>query len=308
MEYAAEQDADMVHALWIDQSEVQLLLSLLKEDPQRPVFGTIFNPRHFRTPVNPLKRAYRTVNRRSLRRLLSTGRLTTLFVHSSAFKSQVVSYGVDPSRIRVIPDPVDVPDERPAKETAREELDLPEQDLVLLFFGGFRHDKGVDILLSAIRTMDCQGFSVVFAGSPGDTTERDIQEVQSAVPDGRVILRAEFIPHEIVNQYFAAADAVVLPYRSEYSGTSGILQRAAAMNRPVIATAAGDVGPTVEDNGLGIVIEPDSVSSLQRGIQQYRNNREEIDTMVDRKATRYAEANSYEAMVDQIYEAYRDAT
>jgi glycosyltransferase involved in cell wall biosynthesis len=308
MEYAVEQDADMVHALWIDQSEVHLLLSLLKEDLQLPVFGTIFNPRHFRTPANLLKRAYRMVNRQSLRRLLSTNRLTTLFVHSSTFKSQLVSYGVKPSRVRVIPDPVDIPDERPAKGKAREELNLPEQDLVLLFFGRFRHDKGTDILLEAIRTMDCQSLSVVFAGSPGDTTERDIQEVQSAVPNGRVILRAEFIPNDIVDHYFAAADAVVLPYRSEYSGTSGILQRAAAMNRPVIATAAGDVGPTVEHNGLGIVVEPDSVSSLQAGIQQYRNNREEIETMVDRQAVQYAEANSYEAMVDQIYEAYRDAT
>jgi len=220
----------------------------------------------------------------------------------------LVSYGGEPGRIRVIPDPVEIPDERPAKRKARKRLDIPEQDLVLLFFGGFRHDKGIDLLLEAIRTIDCLGLSVVFAGSPGDTTERDIREVQRAVPDGRVILRAEFIPHEMVNQYFTAADAVVLPYRSEYSGTSGILQRAAAMSRPVIATAAGDVGPTVEHNGLGIVVEPDSVPSLQRGIQQYRNNREEIETMVDSQAVRYAEANSYEAMVDQIYETYRDAT
>lgn len=306
MECADEQEADIVHALWIDQSETQILLNLLKKDPDLSVFGTIFNPRHFRRSVNPLKRAYRIMNRRSLQKLLSTGRLTTLFIHSSSFKSRLVAHGVEPTHVRVIPDPVDIPDERPTKQKARRQLGLPEQNVVLLFFGGFRHDKGTDLLLEAIRTIDCQGISVVFAGSPEDTTEQDIREVQSAVPDGRVILRAGFIPHEEVDQYFSAADAVILPYRSEYSGTSGILQRAAAMNRPVIATAAGDVGSTVEHNGLGTVVEPDSVLSIQRGIQQYRNNREEIKKMVDRNALRYAEANSYEAMVDQIYETYQD--
>lgn len=306
MEYAAEQDADVVHALFIDQIEVQLLFSLLKKDPQRLVFGTIFNPRHFRTPANPLKSAYRTVNRRSLRRLLSTGRLATLFIHSSAFKSRLVSYGVESSRVRIIPDPVEIPDERPVKREAREHLDIPKQGKVLLFFGGFRHEKGTDILLEAIRSIDCQNLSVVFAGSPSDTTEQDIREVQRDVPDDRVILRAEFIPHKMVNRYFAAADAIVLPYRSEYSGTSGILQRAAAMNRPVIATAVGDVGSAVENNGLGIVIEPDSVSAIQNGISQFCRRQNNIEQRVDQHATSYAESNSYNMMVNQIYDTYCD--
>ncbi|MFY4816263.1 glycosyltransferase, partial [Haloarcula sp. AONF1] len=139
MECAEKHDVDVVHALWIDQSGVQFLLSLTKNDPQRAVFGTIFNPRHFNKNTSLLKRAFRMINRWSLNRLLSSDKLSTLFIHSPKFKSQLVSYGVEPSRICVIPDPVEVPDERPSKKECRKQLDIPEKDLVLLFFGGFRH-------------------------------------------------------------------------------------------------------------------------------------------------------------------------
>jgi glycosyltransferase involved in cell wall biosynthesis len=64
------------------------------------------------------------------------------------------------------------------------------------------------------------------------------------------------VPFEAVQDYFAACDVVVLPYRE--GSTSGVLKIAMAFGRPVIATDVGDFPETLID-WPGILISHDAI-------------------------------------------------
>lgn len=302
--------ADIVHHLYLDRSELPLYLQILgKQGPPWKMFATLFWPYFVHSPqekVNPLKRIYHGINRWALGQLLKRGKLSGLFVHTDRIKEALVrAYGNDScqQRIFVIPDPV-APMEKISKEDAREHLSLPQDKLMILFFGGLRWDKGLDILLEALTLLEGD-WIVVIAGKPEQFGKNEIANCQERLKDpSQLILRLGFIPDEDVPKYFAAADAVVLPYRRAFKGTSGVLQHAAAAGKPVIATDVGEVGPTVREHGLGIVVEPESPSALARGIREFLTRKDKLTVEIRPRALQYAKANDWRIMARKVREAY----
>ncbi len=307
---ATKQQVDIVHHLYLERSEFPLYLQMLRARRRSwKVFGTLFWPYFIHKPqekVGGLKRLYHGVNRWALGKLLRQGKLDGLFVHTDRIKKELVGlYGDDSlqQRMTVIPDPVESPEEVPQEE-ARARLGLPQDKPAILFFGGLRWDKGVDILLKALSILDGDWYAVI-AGEPARFGEAEVEQCRQKLQEpSRLIARLEHIPDNDVTDYFAAADAVVLSYRRVFKGTSGVLQHAAAVGKPVIAADVGEVGPTVREYGLGIVVEPESPNALAEGIREFLARREELTEEVRPRALRYAEANDWRIMARKVREAY----
>lgn len=127
--------------------------------------------------------------------------------------------------------------------TARNELGIPENIRVYLYFGVVRPYKGVPDLVDIFDGKDSS--ILLIAGNPKDEQlETRIREQASGRPDIR--LEFGYIPEEKVAMYFAAADAVVLPYRHIFNSGSVLL--AMSLERLVVAPALGSI-PTVLPDG-----------------------------------------------------------
>jgi glycosyltransferase involved in cell wall biosynthesis len=241
--------------------------------------------------------------------MLEKRSLSTLFVHTDAIKERLIRrFGWQEqyaSRIGVVPDPLELSYGHYSQEAARERLQLPQNVPILLFFGELRRNKGPDILLDAVKNLE-QDFRLVIAGLPDDTARLDIASCKEQLdkPD-KIIARLNYIPEGEVDCYFLSADVVVLPYRKDVKGTSGILQHACAAGKPVIASDVGEIGRMVKEHSLGIIVEPESPQALRDGIQSFLADREAITALTAPKCLQYASENTWNKMASLVESAYQ---
>jgi glycosyltransferase involved in cell wall biosynthesis len=224
-----------------------------------------------------------------------------MFIHTPQIKEAICqqSHFLSDDDLHVVPDPVELPETRLSKETARDRLDINADGPVFLFFGKLRDDKGPQLLLEAISSTD-RDATFVIAGPEGKVGQEEI-EATADISRPTIDARIEFISNSEIQSYFFASDAVVLPYRQNYRGTSGILQRAAATGRPVIVTDVGEIGYLTNQNDLGYVVEPEA-GALARQFETF-----DIQTVTERfqsAAHEYANRQSVERFVREVRNVY----
>lgn len=309
---ATKQQASIVHHLYLDRSELPLLFSTLGKYQPWKLFTTLFWSYFIyqsTEKVTLLKRLYHNANRQALGHLLKQGKLNNLFVHTTGIKEMLVSsYGncTFNQRIIVVPDPIESM-EKVSQKMARDQLGLPQKKPLLLFFGMLRWDKGPDIFLDSLLLLHGDWYAVM-AGEPAKIGEAEIKQYHEKLREPmRLFTRLEHIPERDVAKYFAAADAVMLPYRKIFKGTSGILQHGTAAGKPIISSDVGEIGSIVKENGLGIVVKPESPASLAKGIQDFLIRREEITKEVRSRGFQYAKANDWRIMAKRVRESYLSA-
>lgn len=129
----------------------------------------------------------------------------------------------------------------------------------LLFFGIVRPYKGLDVLLRALAEgPDDVALTVAgeFWGGLDDTREL----IRSLDLTSRVELRPGYVPAADVPGLFAAADALVLPYRAATASQN--VWMAYEHGLPVIATDVGGFADQIRDGVDGLICAPDDVTSL----------------------------------------------
>ncbi len=89
--------------------------------------------------------------------------------------------------------------------------------------------------------------------------------------EGAVMFREGYVPAGEVSTLFAAADAVVLPYRS--ATQSGIVSLALGHGVPVIACNAGGLGDQVEHGRTGWLVHEEGGEALAEGILDFFRER-----------------------------------
>lgn len=154
------------------------------------------------------------------------------------------------------------------REEARRELDIPADRKVALFLGLIRSYKGVDLLFEAISHQPADSdWMLVVAGEPwedlGPALERQLRALGI---EARVQLRLGWLPESEVPLFLAAADLVVLPYRS--GSQSAVAPLAMAAGLPVLSTRVGGLPEIVQDGINGVLVQPGSVDQLARALEQ----------------------------------------
>lgn len=134
----------------------------------------------------------------------------------------------------------------PSREEARRSLGIPDDRVVLLFFGLVREYKGLDILTRAMRLLPEN--HVLLAVGENYGPEKALEAIGG--PLGNRFMRYdEFVPDPCVGRFFMAADMVVLPYRT--ATQSGVAQIALAFRKPMVVTDVGSLSETVEPGVTG---------------------------------------------------------
>jgi len=136
---------------------------------------------------------------------------------------------------------------------------------MLLFFGFVRPYKGLEYLISAMRLiLVAREVHLWVVGEFWQSVEMYRSQIESLGLEERVHIVNRYVPNEEVGLYFAAADAVVLPY---LSGTgSGIAQIAFGYEKPVVATTVGDLPEVVEEGKTGFIVPPANAEALAKAV------------------------------------------
>jgi len=137
----------------------------------------------------------------------------------------------------------------------------------LLFFGLVRPYKGLDVLLTALAHPDApRDLRLVVAGEFWTPVAQMRAQVAALGLQDRVDLRPGYVAAGDVAGLFAAADAVVLPYRA---GTSSIVPDLAHRHGvPVVVTSVGTLAATVRDGVDGLVVAPEDPAALAGALRR----------------------------------------
>jgi len=138
----------------------------------------------------------------------------------------------------------------------------------LLFFGFVRPYKGLADLLAALPVVLAQRrATLLVVGEFWEPLEAYQQQARLLGVEDAVRFVDRYVPNEEIPLYFAAADLVVLPYRSVTG--SGVAQLALGCGRPVLATRTGCLEDVIREGQTGLLVPPANPAALARGILQF---------------------------------------
>jgi glycosyltransferase involved in cell wall biosynthesis len=136
----------------------------------------------------------------------------------------------------------------------------------LLFFGIVRPYKGLDVLLRAVARAPAHVTLTVAGEFWGGTAGTGKLIAELGIGD-RVTLRPGYLPAAGIPALFAAADALVLPYREASASQNARL--AFAHGVPVITTTAGALAEAVRDGVDGLTCAPGDAEDLLRALREF---------------------------------------
>jgi len=207
--------------------------------------------------------------------------------------------GVDPCKVRVIPNGVDIHRFTliPRRE-AKERVGLNPERRHLLYVGRLVAVKGLDLLLeaTALLVQQHRDVELVFVG---DGAEREVlqRQVNKLGLNGRV----HFVgvqPHDCIPVWMNAGDVLCLPSHRE--GLPTVLLEALACGTPVVATAVGGIPEVVADRQVGRLVHSRNPKEMAACIEEV------LEAQWDRQRLRdYVEERfSFEVVTKELLEMY----
>jgi glycosyltransferase involved in cell wall biosynthesis len=201
----------------------------------------------------------------------------------------------------------------------RQQLGLKDTDVLFLFAGALRPEKGVDFLARAFARLSEENpnaYLAIAGGGKlwiekgwlhGNALEAAEQQVQSilapAIARNRVFMLGIVPPVEI-DAYYAASDIFVLP--SMFQETFGlVLLEAFSAGLPVIAFRSGGIPELVEDRENGIIVAQGDGEGLYQSMREVMLDgelRQRLGSAAESVPVRY----SWENTVDRLDAVYRD--
>ena len=187
--------------------------------------------------------------------------------------------------------------EKLTRKEAEESLGLKPGKKNLLFFGLIREYKGLDILLEAFNRLD-DSYQLIIAGEPYGSFEKYQHLIDNSPLKDNISLNTNYIPDNLVNLYFSAADICVLPYRS--ATQSGISSISYHFEVPMITTNVGGLQQMIGDTGTGLIAKEGTPESIAESIRDYfSGNREnELIENIRREKERLSWSNFCNKLVD----------
>jgi glycosyltransferase involved in cell wall biosynthesis len=193
-----------------------------------------------------------------------------LIVHCSAAEDAIVEELGLPEhvhgRIDVVPhgNYISAYENEVSEADAREYLDLPADERVLLFIGSIRPYKQVPSLLETFDRANTGNARLVITGKPWND---EIQEkiTRFCADHDRIDANLGVVPQDEFQYYLNAADAVVLPFNGNVL-TSGSVLLGMSFGTAVVAPRVGCIPEIVPDDG-GILYDPAEEDALREAIE-----------------------------------------
>lgn len=144
---------------------------------------------------------------------------------------------------------------------ARKRFGIPcDHTHVILALGGTRYNKGLDILLAALKKVN-EPFYLLIAGKEEAFDAAYIQEHTKSYHE-RVFTQLKFLKDEEFEASLNACDIVCLPYRKVFDGASGPLGEGVSLEKMILGPAHGSLGALIKEHHLGMTFKSEEIDSL----------------------------------------------
>ena len=227
---------------------------------------------------------------------LKYGRTCDAVIAVSGFiKRLLVDAGLPESRIEIIPDGVDIPEQLPdaaIRARVRSEWQIDAEEFVVGHLGAMTQEKGQAIALRAAALLHerlPQARLVLATGDPPSVA-------QVIPPNVRVL------PYQAnLADFFAGLDLYIMPSLAEGLGSSALV--AMAYEISVVASRVGGLPELIEDGATGWLIPPGSPEALAGAIAHAASDRARLREM-GIHARQRAEQFSSTLMVERTESLY----
>jgi glycosyltransferase involved in cell wall biosynthesis len=176
--------------------------------------------------------------------------VSKLLVPSRFMLEKLVEWGISPERMAHIPIFIDYSETNSANKTGD----------YILYFGRIDPHKGVDVLLEAIRPLDCK---VVLIGD-GPLSPWVKEQIAGGLKN------VEHIPfvssRELLRNYIAGAAFSLVP-STWYENQPAVVLEAYAMGKPVIGSRIGGIPELIDDGHTGLLATAGDAGDLREKIQ-----------------------------------------
>jgi glycosyltransferase involved in cell wall biosynthesis len=167
--------------------------------------------------------------------------------------------------------------------------------------------KGLDVLLQAVggnAELHGTNLALIVVGD-GELKQRYI-EMSRDMGLGKTAMFVGNINDEILPQYYAASDVLVLPSKDMSEGFGLTLLEANASGKPVIASRVGGIPSVVRDKHNGILVPPNDPKALSEAIlEMIRDPRKTRD--MGRNGREFAEAHDWKRVAADTEAVYEEA-
>jgi glycosyltransferase involved in cell wall biosynthesis len=188
-------------------------------------------------------------------------RAAYVFCPSAYLRKLVLSWGLPPERVSVLPNPVPLVTEVGDRDELRRGFGL--NGATLAFAGRLTAQKSLTRALDAVASAD--GVQLVVAGEGPDRPALELHAAELGISDRITFLGAQ--PRQRIVELFRAADASILS--SSWENFPHTVVEALAVGTPVLAMEAGGVGEVVRDGENGLLVPAGDASALAEAVRRY---------------------------------------
>lgn len=245
------------------------------------------------------------LKRWGLKRLCREGWIANIFLVDEFTLEAMPGHAFPGTRFSWLPDPWVGEFSDPQYE-AREALGIPQDRLVFLNYGVAARRKGLHLAIDALKKLPEDRIFLLSAGRLGNDKEV-LKGIQALENKGCAKTLNYYVTPQEETLVFRAADVVLLPYLSHF-GSANVLARAAAANRPVIASDYHLLGERVKRYGLGLTFKNESTEDLRATLEEVLGDSEKHLCSYSAGLKNYKEAFSREAFREALLKEYPPAT
>jgi glycosyltransferase involved in cell wall biosynthesis len=167
--------------------------------------------------------------------------------------------------------PVAVVPHGPFDHYSVERIPAEEGTFRLLFFGLIRPYKGLKYLVEAFNRLspeEARDFSLTVVGETWEGHTEPLDMIEASPHRDRITVVNRYVSDDEAKEYFARADALVLPYLR--SSASGPLHIAMSNGMAVVVSAVGGLTEAAQEYAGAVMVEPEDVDGLVEALRKVR--------------------------------------
>ena len=226
-------------------------------------------------------------------------------------------YSASKENISIIPPGVDISRFYPiASDEAKEFLNIPAEEKMILFVGRIEPLKGIDTLIRAIAHMrksdvqsTCPHYLYIIGGEPNSENGNGTQEFErlkalcADLGVGDMILFMGKKDQNTLQYYYSAAEILVMP--SNYESFGMVALESMACGTPVAATQVGGLQHLVKNGITGFTVPNNDPDALEESLTQLIC-KPELRAQMSRNSIEYAKTFSWETITPKIIDLYKE--
>jgi glycosyltransferase involved in cell wall biosynthesis len=209
---------------------------------------------------------------------------------SESTRQDLVRRGMDPARIEVIPNGMDLSALEPSQAARYEQP-------TVVYLGRLKRYKGVELILRAVARLRAEGLPVRFlVGGRGDH-EPELRALARQLQLGEAVSFMGFVSEEQKKEMFQRAWVHALTSPKEGWGIANL--EAAACGTATVASDAPGLRDSVVDGVTGLLVPHGDVGALARALGRVLGDPELRDRL-GRQARAFAERFSWDASAEAM--------